>query len=335
MLFSILTAVLNLLSIGLTGWMVVAQLPGFGLPPPMAIAVVLIALVPISALFSALCLALAAFARSTKEGQYYLMPLLLVTMPLVILPMSPGVELNLGNSLIPITGVVLLLRSVLEGNYWQAAQFSPAVIAVTLLACLLAIRWAIDQFNRESVLFRESERLDLGLWLRHLWRDRQPTPTVAAAVCCGVLILVINFFVGSSLAMPEGFGGFAWTVLVTQLAVIAAPALLMTILLTGSPRQTLLLKWPPWLTIPAAALLAVLLHPAANLLQTAVQQFYPVSENVRPALEKMQEMFRQADFWPLVLRDRAGAGGLRGAGVPRLHPLGLPTPGAQAAGRHL
>ena len=36
-----------------------------------------LALVPVSALFSALCLALAAFARSTKEGQYYLMPLVL------------------------------------------------------------------------------------------------------------------------------------------------------------------------------------------------------------------------------------------------------------------
>ena len=56
-----------------------------------------------------------------KEGQYYLMPLLLVTMPLVILPMAPGVELNLGNSLIPVTGVVLLLRSVLEGNYLAGA----------------------------------------------------------------------------------------------------------------------------------------------------------------------------------------------------------------------
>ena len=59
---------------------------------------------PMSALFSALCLACAAFARSTKEGQYYLMPLMLVTMPLMMLPMSPGVELNLGNSLIPVTG---------------------------------------------------------------------------------------------------------------------------------------------------------------------------------------------------------------------------------------
>ncbi len=32
-----------------------------------------------------------------------------------------------------------------------------------------------------------------------------------------------------------------------------------------------------------------------------MQQLYPVSESVQPALEKMQEMFRQADFWPLVL----------------------------------
>ena len=134
---------------------------------------------------------MAAFARSTKEGQYYLMPLLLVTMPLVILPMSPGVQLNLGNSLIPVTGVVLLLRSMLEGDYWPALQFAPAVAGVTLAACLLSIRWAVDQFNSESVLFRESERLDLGLWLRRLVRDRRPTPTAAAALCCGVWILMV------------------------------------------------------------------------------------------------------------------------------------------------
>ena len=55
---------------------------------------------------AALCLALAAFARSTKEGQYYLMPLLLVVMPLAVLPTAPGVDLTLGNSLIPVTGIV-------------------------------------------------------------------------------------------------------------------------------------------------------------------------------------------------------------------------------------
>ena len=178
MLFSMMTSVLNLLSMGVTGDLVISHLPGggeavrLGMPPVVSQLWLLLALVPVSALFSALCIALAAFARSTKEGQYYLMPLVLVTLPLVILPMGPGMELNLGNSLIPLTGLVLLLRSLLEGNYLSALPYVPLVVGVTLLCCLMAVRWAIEQFNKESVLFRESERLDMGLWLRHLLRDR-------------------------------------------------------------------------------------------------------------------------------------------------------------------
>jgi sodium transport system permease protein len=302
MLFSIVTAVLNLASIAITGSLVLPRMSGFGLPPLGAMAVVVVALVPVAALFSALCLALAAFARSTKEGQYYLMPLLLAVMPLVILPMSPGVELNLGNSLVPVTGVVLLLRSVLVGDYWQAFQYLPVVAVVTLLACLMSIRWAVDQFNSESVLFRESERLDVGMWLRHLLRDRKPTPTVAAAVCCGVLILVADFFMGlSQTATPTDLRGLIRASLVPQLAVIAPVALLMTVLFTSSPRKTLLLKRPPWLAVPAAALLALLLHPAANFLKAAVQQLYPVSESIRPSLEKVTAVLHDADFWPLLL----------------------------------
>ena len=66
--------------------------------------------------------------------------------------------------------------------------------------------------------------------------------------------------------------------LITQLAVILTPVLLMTVVLTGSPRETLLLKLPNWRTIPAALLLAVLLHPVANVLQSVVTELYPISE---------------------------------------------------------
>jgi len=299
MLFSMITAALNLLSIGTTGWALLAQFPELGTPPPLAAVWLLLALVPVSALFSALCLALAAFARSTKEGQYYLMPLLLVIMPLVIVPMAPGVELNLGNSLIPVTGLMLLLRSLLEGNHWQALQFFPSVAAVTLVGCLLAIRWAVDQFNAESVLFRESERLDVGLWLQRLVRDRRPTPTVAAAVFCGVLVLLIRFFISFSVPQPKSFQDFAALQLLTELGVIAAPALLMTIILTGNPRQTLLLVRPAWRTLPAAALLAVVMNPIVSVLQVAVMRLYPVSDSIRQALEEWTKL--PGEFWQLVL----------------------------------
>lgn len=301
MLFSMVTALLNLISVGITVWAAMAHLKVLGPPPLLSIVWLLAALVPISALFSALCLAMAAFARSTKEGQYYLMPLLLATMPLVILPMSPAMELNLGNSLIPITGVMLLLRSLLEGHYLSALQYSPVVIGVTLASCILAVRWAVDQFNSESVLFRESERLDVRLWLRHLLHDRRATPSVAGAVFCCMIIILIRFFLSFSMVQPNDFGGFTRMALITQLAAILAPALLMSIVLTGSSRETLLLKIPDWRTIPAALLLAAFLHPVANVLQSAVTELYPIGEGAKSALENIQLMLGGANIWQLLM----------------------------------
>ncbi|HVU87484.1 MAG TPA: ABC transporter permease subunit/CPBP intramembrane protease [Pirellulales bacterium] len=299
MLFSMATSALNLLSMGITGTALLSQLPRFGPPPPLAPVWLLIALVPVSALFSALCMALASFARSTKEGQYYLMPLVLVTLPLVMLPMSPGVELTLGNSLIPVTGVVLLLRAMLEGNYGQAFVYGPPVIMATLACCLLAIRWAVEQFNSESVLFRESERLDIRLWFRQLMHDREDTPTVAGAVFCGVLILLIRFFMGFALPQPQNFAEMARLTLVTQLVVVATPALLMTIMLARSARQTLLLRVPAAATIPAAILLALAIYPIAGWLTVIVQQLYPLNPYLKDALAGL--MTDRPELWKMLL----------------------------------
>jgi sodium transport system permease protein len=288
MLFSAATAVLNLISMGITGSLILNQLPrDMGPPPWTAPLWLLLALPAVSALFGALCLALAAFARSTKEGQYYLMPLILVTMPLVVLPMSPSVELTLGNSLVPVTGIVLLLRTLLEGNYAHALRFVPPVLLVTLTCCYLAIRWAVEQFNRESVLFRESERLDLVLWIKSLLRDRGATPSVAEAVFCGVVILVVRFFLSFAAAPPSDFNDFVLLAVATQLAVIAAPTLIMTLMLTKSPRQTLLLRWPAWKSLPAAGLLAVALAPWVQLASQAVNWLYPINPQLAAELSRM------------------------------------------------
>lgn len=299
MAFSVATVLFNVLSVGITGSLAVRQLPQFGPPPALSIVWLLAALGPVSALFSALCLALAAFARSSKEGQYYLMPLVIVTLPLVMLPMAPGVELTLGNSLIPLTGVVLLLRSMIEGDYWRALPYIVPVTLVTLACCLAAIRWAVDQFNKESVLFRESERLDLALWLKHLYRDRDETPTVGAAVSCVVIILLLRFAISFLLPPPTAEGGFLAMALVTQVAVVLAPTLVLTLWLTRSPRATLLLYRPDRRLWPAAALLAVALHPAVNWLQHGVMKLYPVSDKLAEQLNRL--LAQPSDPWLLLL----------------------------------
>jgi sodium transport system permease protein len=296
MLFSVMTAVLNILSMGITGSIVMSQIPNFGPPPPLAPIWLFLALLPMSALFSALCIALASFAKSTKEGQYYLMPLVLVTMPLVILPMAPSIELNLGMSLIPVTGVVLLLKAMLEGRYLEALPYIPPVAAVTGGCCLLAVRWAVDQFNSENVLFRESERGGLTIWFRHLLRDREDTPSVAGATLCGVLIMTIYFFMSTAMSPPTTFATFMTHAVVTQLVVIFLPAMLMTVICARSVRQTLLLYLPRKSAIPAAILLALALHPTALVMNQVLQRLYPVN----PELLKFGALLQDGSPWIVV-----------------------------------
>lgn len=311
MTFSMATALLNLVSLGITAHYIIVQLQslpllggmeGFDLPPLSAMLWLLAALVPISALFSAMCLACAAFARSTKEGQYYLMPLLLVTMPLMMLPMAPGAELNLGNSLIPVTGVVLLLKGLVQGNYAEVLPYVVPVCGMTLICCHLAIRWAVYQFNQESVLFRESERLDLRRWFVRLMRERQDTPTLAEAFVCVASIFIIQFFTrlalsGSVPATPN-FSFLTVLVFVSQIVCIALPALFMTLLFTSRPLKTFLLdRMPQVSACVAAVLLAVFLQPVGQQIVIWINQLYPPQEET---LSDMQAIVRLMETAPYV-----------------------------------
>jgi sodium transport system permease protein len=312
MLFSMATALLNLLSMGVTGVFIIRQLnhirplesaAEISAPAFSSLIWLVIALAPISALFSALCLALAAFARSTKEGQYYLMPLMLITMPLMMLPMAPGVELTVGNALIPVTGVMLLLRAMLEGNAMQALPYFPLVVIVTLACCMLAIRWAVDQFNSESVLFRESERLDLAMWARRLVLDRGDTPSIAMAFSCIVIIFVIRFFFTMTLPPATSFADFSTQTFTLLVVGIATPALLMTIILTKRPFRSLSLRRPSrWLALPAAAALALTLHPVAATASGLIQKLYPISPSVLEELTRIEGFLTKApSLWFLLL----------------------------------
>ena len=201
----------------------------------------------------------------------------------------------MGNSLIPVTGVVLLLRAMLEGNYLTALPYIPLVVAVTLGCCWLAIRWATNQFNSESVLFRESERWDVGLWVKHLLRDREATPSFGEAMFCGVLILMIKFFMSFSLDV----GNLAVAAAVTQLVVVATPALLMTVMLTRSPAQTLLLRRPPLAAALAAVLLPFALHPTINVLHVVVNYLYPLDDRLAEQLKALSA--GMDNFWVMFL----------------------------------
>ncbi len=275
--FSAATALLNLLSMALTTWQAAGALPEATFSP-WALFWGVVLLLPLSAFFSAVCLAVGAYARSSKEGQYYLMPLFLITMPLIFLTLAPGVELNPFYSMVPVTGVALLLQQLMST---QAPDRRPWLYFVPVLAPMviyswLALRWAIAQFQREEVLFREAERLDLGLWLRKLLREKEALPSAGEAFFCFGLILGLRW-------LSLGFGT-QWSLLtrtsISQLAFVATPPLFMALLLTTRPLRGLALRRPPWWAWPAAVLLAVAVVPPLVELTSVVLAQLPALKSL-------------------------------------------------------
>jgi sodium transport system permease protein len=128
---------------------------------------------PLAMLFSAISLALGVFAKSTKEGQYYLMPLLLLTMPLAFWSMTPGAELTPGNCWIPVTGAMLLQQRLLSVSPEPVPWGYVLPVFGALVGWVsLALAFAVWQFRREEVLFRETTPRGVGVF-RRLFRARQ------------------------------------------------------------------------------------------------------------------------------------------------------------------
>ncbi len=315
MLFSVATAVLNLFSMGLTGQQMASgigrgiadtvslEFPGFG---PLMWMVIL--LLPLSALFSSLCLALATFARSTKEGQYYLTPLLMVVMGLTMFCLSPAVEMTPLYSVIPVVNVTLLLKGLLLNAPGSAnlVVYAVPVLVSSIGYSMLSLWWAIELYNSEDVLFREAEKFDLRLWVRQMLRTKDAVPAFPEAVFCFIMILMLQFvamkYMATDLNAPDPGSSMMRLIVVQQLAMIACPAVFMGLLLTTSLRATFRLRMPSLTAMAIGVGLAVIAHPLSMELSRFLvehQVFPELPESARQVMELLKTGERPT--WLLLL----------------------------------
>jgi sodium transport system permease protein len=295
MLASMSTAVLNLVSMGLTGLQLAGHVASMGPksagkmatmiapPSPTSYFWMLLLLMPLSAFFAALCVALATLAKSMKEGQYYMTPLYLVSLPLILVTLAPEVTLNLFFSLVPITGVSLLLKALILGDYDTARRFFLPVILPTLVYAWIALRWAVDLFNREDVIFREAESFDLKSWFRHLIRDKEPTPNAGSALFCFAVMLSLAWFSMQFGAATSPLKGMV----IGHLVYILGPPVILALLLTSNPKRTLRLRWPSLGELGLAGGLALALNPIVREVAYHVEKLFPVSSVIQTSLAEL------------------------------------------------
>ncbi|MET1219504.1 MAG: ABC transporter permease subunit, partial [Glaciecola sp.] len=109
-------------------------------------------LVPVVAIFSAVLLSLSIYAKSFKEAQGYMTPLVFIVIVPIIIAMLPGIKLEGIYAWIPLTNVALAIKELIKGTMDYMALL-PIFLSTTVIAGLL-IAFCAYWFKQEKVLFR-------------------------------------------------------------------------------------------------------------------------------------------------------------------------------------
>jgi len=187
---SLIAAALNLASIGLTlRFGDVQEMLAQGMQARIPVAVlplILLAMVPFAILFSAILIAVASFARSFKEAQHYVMPVIMAALIPGTAGALPGVELQGAMTVIPVANMVLLTRELLLGHF---ANWPAMVVALgsTCFYAVVAVIVAAKLFGQEAVLFA-----DAGSW-KTIFRRRLFVPRAIPTPAMVLLYLAVLF----------------------------------------------------------------------------------------------------------------------------------------------
>ncbi len=155
---SITTMLLSLVSMGLStlfGLSLFGSGAAAGPVPlidPLGLVGAFAMIAPVAVFFAALLLACALFAKSYKEAQSYVSPLIIVVILPAVIGMLPGIELSAKTALVPILSLSLVCKEMLSGVWhWN---FIALIFASSCAYAALALGFALRMFNREDVMFR-------------------------------------------------------------------------------------------------------------------------------------------------------------------------------------
>jgi sodium transport system permease protein len=119
---------------------------------PLGLVGVLALVLPVAVLFAAVAFTISLFAKSYKEAQSYLAPLMIVIIMPAVIGMLPGIDLNARLALVPLLNLSLVCREMLSGVWhWN---YIAIIFGSSCVYAAVALWLAVKMFNREDVIFR-------------------------------------------------------------------------------------------------------------------------------------------------------------------------------------
>lgn len=247
-------------------------------------------LVLFAAFFSAVILALTSFARSFKEAQAYLIPLMLLSIAPGLLTMMPGLELNGILAVVPLANIVLLTRDLFEGA--SNPMLTGLVVGSTAVYAGIAIALAARIFGTDAILYGSS-----GTWSdwMHRPKQRRTTPSLASALTCLALMFPAYHVLGNLLAQQREASMDSRLLMMSAVTIFLFGGFPLVAALLNRVRLRDGFRLQPTKAMPClgAAILGVSLWPFAHEIVVWQQAYGWASLN----LEQFEQIRRLLDQW--------------------------------------
>lgn len=225
-LCAIVTAILNVTSIlltliyilttaNLTGQLLSDSLKISNLAGPLFITIICVCM--FAMVVSAVSMCVCSLAKSFKDAQNYITPVIFLVLIPSYASMIPNVTLDRTTSVIPVVNISLLIKSVLS------FQVNLGLIALVFISnfafVILAVILLSKMFNSEEILFGSGKNFS---FLEKRSDIKKGTmPSVSDGVVLYAIGLVLLIYMGSYVQLKFGMTGIA----LTQLMIIALPLL--------------------------------------------------------------------------------------------------------------
>ncbi|RJP37678.1 MAG: CPBP family intramembrane metalloprotease [Phycisphaerales bacterium] len=299
---AILGAALNLASVCVTvyfGGLNAVVAGGGGLPVGQLL-LILLCLIPFAVLMSAIMLAVCSYARTFKEAQNYVTPVILAVLIPGGIAAMPATRLEGTMLVVPVGNMVLLARELLLGAHVSWVALATVLLSTTIYAAA-AVAVAAKVFGKESVVFADSASLR-STFDRRLIRPA-PRPSFTMAFLLVSLLYPTWFFIQSALGEKSGGdarGVLHGTALWMPLFFLVIPYAVLRYWKVDVA-ETFRLRPPPARYVVAALLVGVSAWIPATQLVAVLKSLTGASAALAEQEQALAEALRTMPVWMILM----------------------------------
>lgn len=286
------TAVLSLLSLGASVLFLLSSvtneasegLAGFSMSAMIGwIPVLLLVVIVTALLITAFCMCFCIFAKSFKEANNYITPVMLIVMFASMVGIVPSIQLDYTTSLIPIVNVSLLIKQVM------AQQMNLALAGITILVNLcysVLIIWILAKmYDSENILFTDGFQ-SFRLFEKRSEIKKGTVPKSGDLMLSIVILFLLILYLGTAVSVRSPLGGTA----VNQLVILAVPFLVVWYM-KSDVKNLFSLKRPTIKSVLGGLLLYVGSYCLMLIVSAVMMVLFP--ESAETVSQSFSELFKQ------------------------------------------